>query len=118
MDNMQEEKLEALKATGEYLEKLIPGIKTLCGELRGERQEDTDDFQKQCIDGLNWVIEIYNRISDIIDAEKIHTEKQALNDKLIELGTAIKNKEDAKIADLLESGVLPFLNDLELAAKG
>ena len=29
MDNLQEEKREALKAAGEYLEKLIPGIGTL-----------------------------------------------------------------------------------------
>lgn len=35
MDHLQEEKKEALKTAGEYLEKLIPGIGTLCGELRG-----------------------------------------------------------------------------------
>ena len=75
MDNLLDEKKEALEVAGEYLEKLIPGIGTLCGELRGDRQPDTDEFQKQCIDGLNWVIEIYNRVTDVVDAEKIHTGK-------------------------------------------
>lgn len=117
MDNLQEEKKEALKAAGEYLERLIPGIGTLCGELRGNRQPDTDEFQKQCIDGLNWVIEIYNRITDIVDAEKIHTEKQTLNASLMELGAAIREKEDEKMARILEEAVVPFLSDLKEAAQ-
>lgn len=117
MDNLQAEKKEALQAVGEYLEKLIPGMKTLCDELKGDRQPDTDDFQKQCIDGLNWVIEIYNRISDVIDMEKLHITKQKFNESLGELGTAIKEKEDAKIAEVLERAVIPFLTDLKEAAK-
>lgn len=118
MEGLQEEKKEALKAAGEYLEKLIPGIGTLCGELRGNRQPDTDEFQKQCIDGLNWVIEIYNRINDVVDAEKIHMEKKELNEKLMELGAAIRDNEDEKIARVLEEAVLPFLSDLREAARG
>lgn len=117
MDNMQAEKQEALLVLGEYLEKLIPGMKTLSEELKGDRQPDTDDFQKQCIDGLNWVIEIYNRVSDVIDSEKINAAKQEFNNRLGELGTAIREKEDAKIAELIETAVIPFLEDLKEAAK-
>lgn len=117
MDKLQAEKQEALQVVGEYLEKLIPGMKTLSGELKGDRQPDTDDFQKQCIDGLNWVIEIYNRVSDAIDMEKIHMSKQEFNSRLGELGTAIQGKDDAKIADLLETAVIPFLTDLKEAVK-
>ena len=117
MDHLQEEKKEALKATGEYLEKLIPGIGTLCEELKGNRQPDTDEFQKQCIDGLNWVIEIYNRVTDVVDMKKIHTEKQELNASLMELGAAIRDKEDEKIARILEEVVVPFLSDLKEAAR-
>jgi len=117
MEHLQEEKKEALKAAGEYLERLIPGIGTLCEELRGDRQPDTDEFQKQCIDGLNWVIEIYNRTTDVINTEKIRTDKQALNEKLKELGMAIRDKEDEKIARLLEEAVVPFLSDLKEAVQ-
>lgn len=118
MDNLREEKKEALMVAGEYLEKLIPGIRTLCEELRGNRQPDTGEFQKQCIDGLNWVIEIYNRINDVVDAEKIHMEKQELNAKLMELGAAIRDKEDERIAYVLEETVIPFLSNLKEAALG
>ena len=111
------EKKEAVEVAREYLEKLIPGMETLCRELKGERQADTDDFQKQCIDGLNWVIEIYNRTSDVMDIGKIRVEKQELNAKLMELGTAIKDREDGKIAQTLEDTVIPFLKDLKEASK-
>jgi len=117
MDNTQAEKQEALQAMGQYLERLIPGMKTLSEELKGDRQPDTDDFQKQCIDGLNWVIEIYNRISDIVNSEKINAAKQEFNNRLGELGTAIKEKEDAKIAELIEVAVIPFLENLKETAK-
>lgn len=117
MDNLQEEKREALEVAGEYLGKLIPSMRTLCGELRGDRQPDTDDFQKQCIDGLNWIIEIYNRVNDMLAIEKIHVGKQELNAKLMELGAAIKDKEDEKIVQILEGAVIPFLSDLKEAAE-
>lgn len=117
MDNLQAEKKEALQAMGEYLEKLIPGMKTLCGELKGNRQPDTDEFQKQCIDGLNWVIEIYNRVSDVIDKDKIHVSKEDFNKNLLELGEALKKKEDAAIAQALEESVIPFLTDLAESTK-
>lgn len=117
MDNLQEEKQEALKAVGEYLERLIPGMRTLCAELKGDRQPDTDEFQKQCLDGLNWVIEIYNRIADVLDTQKIHISKEEFNRQLGELGTAIREKEDGKIAQALEQAVIPFLTDLAEAAR-
>lgn len=117
MDNILEQKEEALKAMGEYLDNLIPSIETLCSELKGDRKPDTDDFQKKCIDGLNWVIEIYNRISDILDKDRIPMEKDALNEKLIELGGALKDKNDAKTAESMENAVLPFLKALQDLAK-
>lgn len=115
MENLQEQKQEALRVVGEYLQRLIPGLGTLCGELKGSRQADTDAFRKQCIDGLNWVIAVYNQVSDMIDAKKLHTAKQEINDRLGALGDAIRQNEDAKIADILESAVIPFLKDLSEA---
>lgn len=117
MDNLQEQKKEALQAVNEYLQKLIPGMGTLCGELKGNRQPDTDVFLNQCVDGLNWVIEAYNRASDVMDAEKIQDSKQEMNGWLMELGTAIREKEDGKIAEILEGAVVPFLKDLSEAIE-
>ena len=63
------------------------------------------------------MIEIYNRVTDEEDAEKIHTGKEELNASLKELGAAIRDKEDEKIARILEDAVVPFLNDLKTAAQ-
>lgn len=89
----------------------------MCGELRGSRKEDTDVFQKQCIDGLNWVIEVYNRVSDMVDAKEMHMAKEEMNQHLTALGGAIQRKDDGKMADILENAVVPFLKDLEKAMK-
>lgn len=53
----------------------------------------------------------------MINTEKIRTDKQALNEKLKELGMAIRDKEDEKIARLLEEAVVPFLSDLKEAVQ-
>ena len=103
MNHLQEEKREALQALDEYLRKLVPGMETLCGELKGSRQPDTDVFQNQCIDGLNWAVEVYNRVSDVLDLEKIHISKQEMNGQLGALGAAIREKEDGRIAEILET---------------
>lgn len=111
-ENLREQKLEAIQVLSEYLQKLIPGMETLCTELREERKPDTDDFQKQCINGLNWVIEIYNRVSDILNMENTSLDKDSLNAGIYELGDAIKDKNDVKIADIIEQTVMPFLSIL------
>lgn len=115
MDNARNEKLEALKALDEFLEKLIPGMGTLCGELRGNRQPDTEVYLNQCMDGLNWAVEVYNRTSDLLE-EKMHLDKQELNARLTDLGKAVRDKEEDKIAELLEGAVVPFLEGMKAAA--
>lgn len=109
MEDLKAQKMEALGVAKEYLEKLIPGMNTLCQELKGDRKEDTDQFQNQCIDGLNWIIEIYNRASDVINSDEIHIVKEELNSKIIKLSEALKSKKDIEIADSLETDIIPFL---------
>ncbi len=116
MDQLLAEKKEALEVAADYMDKLIPGIGTLCIELRGSRQDDTDTFCKQCIDGLNWMIEVYNRTSDLLEAEKISVQKQELNEGLRKLAEAVQEKNEIRIAELLESAAVPFLKDFQEAA--
>lgn len=49
--------------------------------------------------------------------DKLLEEKQEFNSCLGELSKAIKAKEDAKIAEVLETAVIPFLSDLKEAVK-
>lgn len=112
MGELTQEKKEAMEVMGEYLDKLIPGIEELAKELQFDRKPDTDEFLQKCIDGLNWVVEIYNRVSDVINGENVKIDKEDVNPAIMELGEALKSKEDLRIAEALR-GVLPFLRKLK-----
>jgi len=104
---------EALRVMSEYLGKLIPGMKVLITELRGSRKSDTDNFLKNCMDSFNWMIEIYNRTSDVINEDKERIKKEEINPGIIALGEALKEENDSKTADALESKIIPFLEQLK-----
>lgn len=113
MSELTQEKREAIEVMDEYLDKLIPGIETVTQELEHDRKLDTDDFLKKCIDGLNWVIEIYNRITDVIAEEK-KLDKEEINPIITELGNALQDKEDLRTAEALKK-VIPFLKKIKIA---
>lgn len=113
MDTLRAEKLEALEAARDYSERLKKGMQTVAEALRTDnRDEDIETLLKQCIDGLNWVIEIYNRTFDVLNEEGIQIEKEQINQSVMELSTALKEDDGAKIADCFESGVIPFLEEI------
>ena len=112
MDELMLEKKEALTVMKEYLGKLIPGMEVAVYELTEGRKADTDTLLKNCIDGLNWVIEIYNRTSDIIQEKEVKLNKEEMNPAIQKLGNTLVEKEDRQIADALQ-GVIPFLKILE-----
>lgn len=115
MDELLLEKKEALTVMKEYLGKLIPGMEAAVYELTEGRKADTDTLLKNCIDGLNWVIEIYNRTSDVIQEKEVKLNKEEMNPTIQKLGNALAEKEDRQIADALQ-GVIPFLKTLESIA--
>jgi len=116
MSELTQEKREALEVMDEYLDKLIPGIEAAAQELEYDKKPDTDSFLKKCIDGLNWVIEIYNRVSDVWDAEEGKIDKEEMNPVIKELGKALQDKEDVRIAENLRR-VVPFLAKIKAAIK-
>lgn len=116
MSTLTQEKKEAIEVMREYLDKLIPGMEMVCQELEYDKKLDTDDFLKNCIDGLNWVIEIYNRVSDVFDEGNKTIDKEEINQVIMELGQALQDKEDVKIAETLRK-VIPFLIKIKAAVK-
>ncbi len=115
MEQLREEQKEALQVGQEYLIKLIAGMEELVPELKGDRKEDTDDFMKQCLEGLNWLIQIYNVTSDYINEGKVRIEKEKVNESIQKFNEAIKSKDDKRIADSIEKNLLGFLHNLSKA---
>ncbi|WP_073279975.1 hypothetical protein [Anaerocolumna jejuensis] len=118
---MQEEslkikQLEALEELYHYSQKLIPAIETVSGELRGNGQEDTDEYLKSILNGINWIIEVLNRTMDLVNVGEVIIDKEKINLVIHDLGEAIKGKNDEMIAEALTKEVLPFIVDSSIRA--
>lgn len=114
--SLKQQQLEALEELYHYTQKLIPAIETVSGELKGSRQEDTDDYIKSIINGINWTIEVLNRTMELVNEEEVIIDKQKVNSGILRLGEAIKEKDDEKIADTLTVEIIPFLTNLSIRA--
>ena len=112
MDTLRAEKMEALEAARDYSERLKRGMQTVAEALHtNNRDADIETLLKQCIDGLNWVIEIYNRTCDVLNEGGIQIQKEQMNLCVMELSAALKEDDGAKIADCFEDGVISFLEE-------
>lgn len=110
---LKEQQIEALKALLEYNTRLIKSVNLILIELKEERKDDTDEFQKKILDGINWEIEILNRTLSLINEEKEVMNKEEINNNIIKFGNKLKSKEDLKIAEGFENDILPILIQIE-----
>ncbi len=112
-NNLNAEQIEALEVYIEYNKKLMNSINMLLLELREQRKDDTDEFQKKIIEGLNWEIQILNGTLSLINQEEEKINKNEVNQQVLKLGEALKTGEDKKIADSFEKDILPEFTKVE-----
>ncbi len=110
MEDIRKQQVEALEVGVEYVQKLIPAIKEILPELRGEEKEDTMDFLGQIIDGINFVIEIVNATMPMINEKEEILNKEGIEEKVQILSKALQARDNAKTAQALEEGILPFVD--------
>lgn len=114
-DNRAEQK-EALETLVDFNERLVKNMNIIIKELSGERLDDTDKFLKGIIDAVNWEIEVMNGTMELLNEEKQRIDKEKFNEKIMDLGSALKEKDDAKIADAIRN-LIPEFENLGIAAK-
>ncbi len=112
-NNLNAEQIEALEVYIEYNKKLMNSINMLLSELREQRKDDTDEFQKKIIEGLNWEIQILNGTLSLINQKEERINKNEVNQQVLKLGEALKTGEDKKIADSFEKDILPEFTKVE-----
>lgn len=110
MDDIRKQQLEALEVGVEYIQKLVPAVKEILPELRGEEKEDTMDFLGQIIDGINFVIEIANATMPLINEKEEILNKEGIEEKVQILSRALQARDNVKTAQALEEGILPFVD--------
>lgn len=114
MNDIRAQQIEALQAAKDYIPKLRNGIQNLYKELTQERLEDTDEYLNKVIEGVNWVIQVFNGTRDVINEKEEHIQKDIINDSVLKLNDALREKDDAKTADILLHEIAPFLQQMEL----
>ena len=118
MDDYRQQQVEALQVAHEYSAKLINGIDNVLTELKGNRLLDTDEYLKEIVNGINWLIGVTNRTLEVINENEVLIDKERVNDAINEFGAALGKKDDEQIAGALETGVLSFLKAFEAATAG
>jgi hypothetical protein len=104
---------EILTELGGYIGKLIAAVEKVRAELKIGRKPDTDEFSNYVIQGINWVIEVFNNCEDIINREEIRVDKSAMAQAVTRLGMGLREHDDGQVADCLEEDFLPFLRTME-----
>lgn len=94
----------------DYVKKLIPAVKEILPELRGDEKEDTMDYLNQIIDGINFVIEIVNATMSLINEKEEILNKDGIEEKVQLLNAGLQARDNAKTAQALEEGMLPFMD--------
>ena len=115
MEATREEKIEALQTLMEFNPKVIHNIKIIIKELSGARLDDTDGFLKDILNAINWEIEVLNGTMDLLNEDKERIDKERVNSSIVNLGNAIAEKDDAKIAEAFEK-LLPELENVQRTA--
>ncbi len=111
-----EQQKEAMQEAAGYLSRLIPAAEGMADEFKGELQEDSYDLLDMVVEGLNWVIQVYNGTKDVINNEAEQIDSKAMDQKMSKFGSAYTAHDQSGIASGLEEAVLPFLRKMKKIA--
>lgn len=109
MDNRTEQK-EALETLVEFNQRLVKNMNIIVKELSGQRLDDTDKFLKGIVDAMNWEINVMNGTMTLLNEGKQRIDKEAFNNKILKLGTAIRDKNDLAMAKAITELIPEFEN--------
>lgn len=116
MDTKVELQNKILSELADYSPKLIMGTYDLIDELKGVKKDDTDDLFGLVIQGINWVIEVFNSCEELINKDNEVIDLQGMSAAVGRLQEVLKEKDDKKIADCLKNDFIPFLESMNAVA--
>lgn len=116
MEDNRKEQMEALETLTEFNDRLVNNMQIIVKELSGNRLEDTDKFLKSILDAINWEIQVVNGTMDVLNEGKERVNKETFNDAVVALSNAVKENNDAKMAEAF-TAIIPVFEKLGESAK-
>lgn len=115
--SLKEQQVEALQVLTEYSVKLIKGMKTSAEELMGCRKEDTDEFLRMVLDGVNWELNVLNGCLSLINEEEKVLDKNRANETILDFQQVFSSKNDEAISKAITEKLIPLVEQITEAAK-
>lgn len=115
--SLKEQQVEALQVLTEYSVKLIKGMKTSAEELMGCRKEDTDEFLRMVLDGVNWELNVLNGCLSLINEEEKVLDKKRANETILDFQQVFSSKNDEAISKAITEKLIPLVEQITEAAK-
>lgn len=116
MEDNRKEQMEALETLTEFNDRLVKNMQIIVKELSGNRLEDTDKFLKSILDAMNWEIQVVNGTMETLNEGKERVNKETFNDAVVALSNAVKENNDAKMAEAF-TAIIPVFEKLGESAK-
>ena len=117
MGDKRQNQIEILQSLAEYTQRLNKAMETVATELCGQKEDDTDEFLKQIIEGINWSIQALNGTLDIVNEDEIRIDKEEVNDKIVAFSKAYQSNND-KVIGLAIINMLPIFQKIhDIAAE-
>lgn len=116
MEDNRKEQMEALETLMEFNDRLVKNMQIIVKELSGNRLEDTDKFLKSILDAMNWEIQVVNGTMETLNEGKERVNKETFNDAVVALSNAVKENNDAKMAEAF-TAIIPVFEKLGESAK-
>ena len=112
-DNTQESveylQSDVYETVADYLPKLIRTANLVAGEFLEGEQEDTRDLFDQVVEGINWVLDVYNHSPLALYRGQGRGEKAQLEQMIQRLSQAISRNNKSEMANSLSEDMIPFL---------
>lgn len=115
--SLKEQQVEALQVLTEYSVKLIKGMKTSAEELMGCRKEDTDEFLRMVLDGVNWELNVLNGCLSLINEEEKVLDKNCANETILDFQQVFSSKNDEAISKAITEKLIPLVEQITEAAQ-
>ena len=83
----------------------------------GCRKEDTDEFLRMVLDGVNWELNVLNGCLSLINEEEKVLDKNRANETILDFQQVFSSKNDEAISKAITEKLIPLVEQITEAAQ-